>query len=442
MRIKEIRIEGLFDMFNHTIPLNLDSHLSIIYGINGIGKTMIFKILDSFLNISKESLKNTANLPFKELTLIFEDDSKCIVTKKNQGHIFSITYYSAQNVQQRWNFVFPYIFSSIYNPHNLDYLLAPTINGLRKNAYNQYYYAPTNTIMEASDVVENFIEEAKDKLPTHIYDAIILGHTGFPSDFYKAISQKVNVFFISTERLFFQNVDEKAIEEYSNSITNTIREKREKYDELSTELQSSLSQRLLKKEINTNFTTSQLIRIQKEIEQKYKELKEIGIWENGKNDSYFEIQKNISQIDIAILAVNLQDTQTKLKIFDDLYQKLSLFLEILNDRRLAYKSVAVNEKFGFTFTNSKGVQLKPTDLSSGEQHELVLLYLLLFKIPENSLILIDEPEISLHIDWQMDFLNDLTDIVRLRNFDILLSTHSPSIINGHSELTISLDGKD
>ena len=46
MRITEIRIEGLFDMFDHTIPLNQDEHLTVVYGINGIGKTMIFRILD------------------------------------------------------------------------------------------------------------------------------------------------------------------------------------------------------------------------------------------------------------------------------------------------------------------------------------------------------------------------------------------------------------
>ena len=45
MRIKSIQIEGLFGMFNHTIPMH-DDHLTIIYGENGIGKTMIFKILE------------------------------------------------------------------------------------------------------------------------------------------------------------------------------------------------------------------------------------------------------------------------------------------------------------------------------------------------------------------------------------------------------------
>mgnify|MGYP003452891897 FL=1 len=50
MRIKQIEIIGLFGMFNHKIPLNLESNITIIYGINGIGKTMLFKILDALGN--------------------------------------------------------------------------------------------------------------------------------------------------------------------------------------------------------------------------------------------------------------------------------------------------------------------------------------------------------------------------------------------------------
>src|SRR5690349_22975449 len=35
-------------------------------------------------------------------------------------------------------------------------------------------------------------------------------------------------------------------------------------------------------------------------------------------------------------------------------------------------------------------------LSSGEQHELVLLFDLIFRVEKNTLVLIDEPELSLH----------------------------------------------
>jgi predicted ATP-binding protein involved in virulence len=77
-------------------------------------------------------------------------------------------------------------------------------------------------------------------------------------------------------------------------------------------------------------------------------------------------------------------------------------------------------------------------LSSGEQHELVLLYELLFKVKPNSLVLIDEPELSLHVGWQVQFLKDLQEITKLADLDILMATHSPDIIQDRWDLTAEL----
>lgn len=100
--------------------------------------------------------------------------------------------------------------------------------------------------------------------------------------------------------------------------------------------------------------------------------------------------------------------------------------------------MSISKEKGFTLTVADGKPLSLTDLSFGEQHELVMLYELLFKVKPNSLVLIDEPEISLHIAWQVDFLKDLRSIIELVNFDVLLATHSPDIIDDSWGLTVEL----
>jgi predicted ATP-binding protein involved in virulence len=102
--------------------------------------------------------------------------------------------------------------------------------------------------------------------------------------------------------------------------------------------------------------------------------------------------------------------------------------------------MSISKDKGFTFTTADGKPLSPTDLSFGEQHELVMLYQLLFKVQPNSLVLIDEPEISLHVAWQVQFLKDLQEIIKLANFDVLVATHSPDIINDRWDLTVELQG--
>ena len=105
--------------------------------------------------------------------------------------------------------------------------------------------------------------------------------------------------------------------------------------------------------------------------------------------------------------------------------------------------MSINKEKGFVFTSTVVADepiLAPASLSSGEQHELVLLYELLFKVKKDSLILIDEPEISLHIAWQRQFLKDLSGMVELSRFDVLTATHSPAVIGNRWDLTVELKG--
>ena len=56
------------------------------------------------------------------------------------------------------------------------------------------------------------------------------------------------------------------------------------------------------------------------------------------------------------------------------------------------------------------------------------------RIPEfhdipGSTILVDEPELSLHIDWQTTLVTDISSALNEHN--LLFATHSPSLIEGH-----------
>ena len=70
--------------------------------------------------------------------------------------------------------------------------------------------------------------------------------------------------------------------------------------------------------------------------------------------------------------------------------------------------------------------LTPYQLSSGEKQMLAILMTVLVENREPYALLMDEPEISLHIDWQQR----LIDLIRQLNpnAQIILSTHSPALI--------------
>ena len=88
--------------------------------------------------------------------------------------------------------------------------------------------------------------------------------------------------------------------------------------------------------------------------------------------------------------------------------------------------------------NDTGEKIRLNSLSSGEQEIMVLYYRLLFEIPENTLVLIDEPEISLHIAWQRMFIKYMTKIVNLKNIYAVIATHSAQIVSGNRDVQYDL----
>lgn len=70
------------------------------------------------------------------------------------------------------------------------------------------------------------------------------------------------------------------------------------------------------------------------------------------------------------------------------------------------------------------------ELSTGEQNRLLLFSKVLSVMQDGTVFLIDEPEISLHLHWQMEFHSTLEKLLsRLNRFHVVIATHSPIIIS-------------
>jgi len=71
-------------------------------------------------------------------------------------------------------------------------------------------------------------------------------------------------------------------------------------------------------------------------------------------------------------------------------------------------------------------RLTPYQLSAGEKHVLVILLTVLVRDGEHSVLFMDEPEASLHIEWQQKLIA----MIRELNPDmqLILTTHSPAVI--------------
>ncbi len=76
-------------------------------------------------------------------------------------------------------------------------------------------------------------------------------------------------------------------------------------------------------------------------------------------------------------------------------------------------------------------------LSSGERHVLTLLFAATHMSSSDGVILIDEPELSLHVDWQRVILDELTKQAGDRQ--VIACTHAPEVLADHRDQAIRLE---
>jgi predicted ATP-binding protein involved in virulence len=140
------------------------------------------------------------------------------------------------------------------------------------------------------------------------------------------------------------------------------------------------------------------------------------------------------------MSLYVKDSEEKLLVLEELSNKIKLLLTIINSK-FQGKELRIDEHKGFIISGKDG-EIDPILLSSGEQHQLVMFYDLIFKVQPNTLIMIDEPELSLHITWQSRFIDELKEIVKQSKIDVLIATHSPTIVGNNAQLMVALGNNE
>ena len=134
---------------------------------------------------------------------------------------------------------------------------------------------------------------------------------------------------------------------------------------------------------------------------------------------YLDYQVNIGNRIIAELQQGNTDAAQQLS------QSKSRFQDMVDDlfAETGKKMVRTENEIRFS---QIGETLVPYQLSSGEKQMLAILLTVLVEDEQPYVLFMDEPEVSLHIEWQKRLI-DL--IVELNpNVQIILTTHSPAVI--------------
>ncbi|MBQ9675978.1 MAG: AAA family ATPase [Bacteroidaceae bacterium] len=136
---------------------------------------------------------------------------------------------------------------------------------------------------------------------------------------------------------------------------------------------------------------------------------------------YLDYQVNIGNKMITMLS---GDEEQRAKA-GDLAKPKVLFQDML-DQLFSYTGKHIDRQSNELSFIQFGETITAYQLSAGEKHMLVILLTALLHCGEHSVLFMDEPEASLHIEWQEQLINMIRKLNP--NMQLILSTHSPAVI--------------
>lgn len=105
------------------------------------------------------------------------------------------------------------------------------------------------------------------------------------------------------------------------------------------------------------------------------------------------------------------------------------------------KSISFHVRLGFKIMSRNREDLSPRMLSSGERHLLLLFCNAITALDDQSIFIIDEPEISLNIKWQRKLITSLLDFVKDSAVQYVFASHSMQILAQHEDKVVKLVSK-
>ena len=415
MKIDTLIIKGLFKTFNYEISLSANRSPLILTGLNGYGKTTILTIIK---RLSERDFFYFYRLPFDEITILFDNGAKIDILSLEEN---------AQQKQgdEDYNLTIPREVKFIWTSSQE---IVYTFNLGRTEIKEAVIYMHRRSFSAEYDVnSDDFYEQT-------LKNKAFYGYFRKDKDFnfISMMLDSLKVTFITAQRL--DPIEEKVENDYPFE-SSIIR--KPKISEVLQLIEKKLKSENIAFLSKSQYIDSKLIdclladvwsldeqdynKLKDEVSKKIADLKLFGLVDNITIPPYDNEHGHI-------LSVYLKNMDEKLKTYDNILSKLKLFSNIVNSLDFVNKTISYSPEKGLIIKTKDGLFLDANKLSSGEQNEIVMLYEMIFDVADNTILLVDEPEISLHVAWQNKFLNMMSRIASNNKLQVVVATHSPQII--------------
>ena len=421
MQLESVKVAGLFGVYTHELRFepvdatNPNSAVSLIYGPNGVGKTTLLRMLDSLMTARRPrgsgSFDIFRTIPFQKFTVKLSGLDPVTLIRHDDSIPATIEV----------------CYQELTSVANLD---------LDNRSIS------TEETDKMRDLMGRFRDDSEELSFELIETARTVDDIGV-SDRHLSVAQARLFTSMAADRVSQR-------ESLSNKMARFISDAqvnyREFFNQTSPEMFPKIIERLanpprLVPDVELLLARLSSIRARDArterlgLERDRWDFDQLAVALRGLST----LESEVASYGLAIAGQYIEMLESQVEQRQLIADRLFTFERLINDCYVG-KRVAVDPRVGLRIVASNDLdqRLDETDLSSGEQHLLYLLVSAVIARRRGTVIAIDEPEMSMHIEWQRKLVQALLECAANAEPQFIFATHSPDLTASYPESLIEL----
>lgn len=439
--IRRLKIKSLFA---HGNDLNIDfeEQVNCIYGANGTGKTTVINILVASLYCD---IKQLSRLPFQSIAILTSSAGKkrpkpFLEVSKNPEGLIAFKFMGSGDLFE----------CTISSRKNID----PTEEVSKKHLVDLIRNHLAITYVPLTRMQESEIYDT-DRPDEYLISQVLKSRNLSASEIADILDPNRRM-LNSIESLFKQKYAETqkeintGLDHLKDSIIGKMLLDRQSMQKLSVEINKgnavpANSPNLKSEEYSEKLKSVSLSVDENALTEHFEIINETVKSISDARDNFFKARNAGDEDSAEHFRKEYWESERKYRAIYPINERLLSILndiEYIDDVRSTllkpfnhFQSVVneflTNKKFKFSSTGGFEIycgerKIELVDLSSGEKHMIALLGRVSLSPESGAVFIADEPELSLHLEWQRKMLPSILELSP--NIQIIVATHSPAII--------------
>ncbi|WP_430614460.1 AAA family ATPase [Flavobacterium sp. JP2137] len=424
LKIKDIEIKGFWG--NQIIKTNFNDDVNIFIGRNGTGKTTFINLLQAVLTADLELLYN---IPFTEIVINLKSNNrrrKIEVTKIEQNFQYHLLQYKI-------------------GKKKFDLPIVPNreIRYLKRNngRFSPHLYREISTVKEELQSLTNvsYLSVSREKLIKDEYTE------RRKEDIYNSIDIRLEELIgdLRAYQLQLETELSKHSKDFQENVLKTMLFN-EEFDNVRLNEPIKLDIRKIQIGLKQAYNGLGILddQISESIDKHIEAIKKASESINKANTNPEQglYANDITPITLLRRTNNIIELSNKLeKNKNNIFRRLNKYIFLLNEFQ-----DTKNKKFNLQDSKIGGLsifkeqdEIDMSQLSSGEKQLIILLTETLLQKETETIFIADEPELSLHIEWQRKVISSISQLNP--NSQIIVATHSPEIVGKYKNNMINME---